>query len=282
MRRVRKAVGTDAEWSDLTAVSQAGRRKLVEDFDKGEELRIDDRIYKKYMSYLIALFDEKCAYCETNITSNQPGDVEHYRPKGRVVDENLKPVPFTHPTRGAMDHPGYYWLAYDWDNLLPSCTDCNRRRFHGEDEGAAGKADRFPISGPRACAPGQEAGEEPLLIDPSVTDPAEHLKFLPDGRIAPLTKVGEVTLAVLGLNRREGLLKARHAAFLNARALLRQYCAAVVSASTEEQAEQRERINAAWEGKEPYTVMQQLGFQSVLNQMRSGGVYLTLPIPAQE
>ena len=24
-----------------------------------------------------------------------------------------------------IEHPGYFWLAYNWKNLLPSCQNCN-------------------------------------------------------------------------------------------------------------------------------------------------------------
>lgn len=59
------------------------------------------------------LFHGKCAYCESLFSANAPVDVEHYRPKGSVSNSQ---------------HKGYWWLAADWDNLLPSCIDCNRRR----------------------------------------------------------------------------------------------------------------------------------------------------------
>jgi len=63
---------------------------------------------------LATLFHGKCAYCETFYSASSPVDVEHYRPKGSVD--------------GVKDHPGYWWLAMRWENLLPSCIDCNRRR----------------------------------------------------------------------------------------------------------------------------------------------------------
>ena len=53
------------------------------------------------------LFHFKCAYCESSI-ANQDWDVEHFRPKGRVAEREK--------------HTGYYWLAYEWTNLYPSCT----------------------------------------------------------------------------------------------------------------------------------------------------------------
>ena len=60
------------------------------------------------------LFHGKCAYCESFYAAQAPVDIEHYRPKGAVEDD--------------PDHPGYWWLAMAWENLLPSCIDCNRRR----------------------------------------------------------------------------------------------------------------------------------------------------------
>lgn len=50
----------------------------------------------------------KCAYCETKFTHSSPGDVEHYRPKAGYQQA------VTEPLRG----PGYYWLGYEWSNLL--------------------------------------------------------------------------------------------------------------------------------------------------------------------
>ena len=77
---------------------------------------VNDNIYGalSVRRVLEKLFEQKCAYCETKIGVNADWDVEHYRPKGRVTENTA--------------HPGYYWLAYDWDNLLPSCAFCNQGR----------------------------------------------------------------------------------------------------------------------------------------------------------
>ena len=45
---------------------------------------------------------------------NDRGDVEHFRPKSAVLDDPL--------------HGGYWWLAYDFQNYLLSCSLCNRVR----------------------------------------------------------------------------------------------------------------------------------------------------------
>src|SRR6185369_2016739 len=86
---------------------------------------------------LTAEFHGKCAYCESPYEATHPVDIEHYRPKGGYVKDNK------------LTKPGYYWLAADWMNLLPSCIDCNRRRrqkFKDEPEQLAGKANLFPIA----------------------------------------------------------------------------------------------------------------------------------------
>jgi uncharacterized protein (TIGR02646 family) len=65
---------------------------------------------------LDAMFHGKCAYCEFMYIGGMPVDIEHFRPKGAVI------------VGGKMRKPGYYWLAAKWENLLPSCIDCNRKR----------------------------------------------------------------------------------------------------------------------------------------------------------
>lgn len=172
---------------------------------------------------LATLFHRKCAYCESSYAAVHPMDVEHYRPKGAVF--------------GAAGHPGYWWLAAEWTNLLPSCIDCNRRRYQDlyrvEQEGGdvtmllalAGKQDIFPIAGAqradRADAPLQD--EDALLIDPCRRDPALHLAWATthapalglaqavvtarkvDGADDPYASA---SIAVYGLNR-SGLVDAR-------------------------------------------------------------------------
>lgn len=132
---------------------------------------------------LESLFHGKCAYCETFYASTAPMDVEHYRPKGAVE---------------GSEHPGYWWIAMDWNNLLPSCIDCNRKRKqltflqsaalqplveNNDDFGesrviSTGKKDSFPIAGVRQMPEEVDWGtEEALLLDPSIEDPSEHIEF---------------------------------------------------------------------------------------------------------
>lgn len=149
---------------------------------------------------LAALFGGKCAYCEYRI-EGAPFDVEHYRPKGGVLEDD-----------GTMSG-GYWWLASEWSNLLPACQDCNRARYHpvpGGGEAKFGKENRFPLLGtPRSTALGGEAAEAPALLNPTVDDPRPHLAFSirpqPDGHdgsvVSLLTARGVGTDEVVGLNR---------------------------------------------------------------------------------
>ncbi|MBM3766758.1 MAG: hypothetical protein FJW32_15315 [Acidobacteria bacterium] len=88
------------------------------------------------------VFLQKCAYCETRGVGFYP-DAEHYRPKASVVnvsDSGGRSKPrCALPDGRTIDHPGYFWLAFHWRNLVPSCKTCNT---------GAGKGTQFPTSKP--------------------------------------------------------------------------------------------------------------------------------------
>ena len=123
----------------------------------------------------------KCCFCERKL---ETAHVEHYRPKGAVrQDEDSE-----------MLHPGYYWLAYSWDNLYLSCHGCN----------SSHKREFFPLANPeaRARSHGENiANENPLLLDPGgVEDPRNHIKFRQE-RAVGLAEAGCRSIRVVGLNR---------------------------------------------------------------------------------
>jgi len=140
------------------------------------------------------LFFGKCAYCESRYASTAPVDVEHFRPKGAVE---------------GTTHPGYWWIAMAWDNLLPSCIDCNRKRkqitprpssslvtldaasrsFSAGHVVQSGKKDSFPVTGTHVLPEGSDfASEGALLLDPCRDDPSLHLEFYVD-RANPISLV---------------------------------------------------------------------------------------------
>jgi uncharacterized protein (TIGR02646 family) len=171
--------------------------KATEFFSKARgQQRFAFSVYKRpeVAKALAELFYGKCAYCEVSFAAAAPIDIEMFRPKGGVVE--------------SPKHPGYWWLAMVWANLLPSCPDCNRVRDH--DGIKSGKANRFPLEDEtkRAFKPRDEKKEKPLLLDPCVDFPEKHLVFDPNGMVVSDTRRGQETIKVLGLNR-PALVKAR-------------------------------------------------------------------------
>jgi uncharacterized protein (TIGR02646 family) len=134
---------------------------------------------------LLKFQHDKCAFCEAKITHIAFGDVEHYRPKGG----------FRQRRSGVLKVPGYYWLAYDWRNLLVSCAVCNQRF----------KGNRFPLAlhSPRARSPRHDLQRErPLFLNPAEDDPAQHLGFRDHVVYAVEDSPrGKATRQGLGLNR---------------------------------------------------------------------------------
>jgi uncharacterized protein (TIGR02646 family) len=180
--------------------------------------QFDKMTFKAYkhpsvMPALTEMFHGKCAYCESRYVAQQPGDVEHFRPKALVA------------VRGAdgkvEQRRGYHWLAADWSNLLPSCADCNRPRQHqvrrGRGKRVLGKANWFPVEpeAARATLPGAEDVEPRLLLDPCRDDPAAHLFFDHDGTVAPRvvagvpSAIGAASIEYCALERLE-LAQERH------------------------------------------------------------------------
>ena len=161
---------------------------------------------------LMRMFRWKCAYCEGSVQKGTL-EVEHYRPKAAVA---------------GCFHGGYWWLAWTWSNLLPTCPGCNKglkqhvvapdmtveeveamqsmppRALHG-------KATQFPVSGTRLVAKVDDhLAEGPLIIDPTRTDPRPHLDWRHDGPYAVVgpadaggtpSPQGLETIRCLALNR---------------------------------------------------------------------------------
>lgn len=140
----------------------------------------------------------KCAYCESVYAATSDGDIEHFRPKGRVQGKN-------------PETPGYYWLSNDWDNLLLSCQHCNQSRRHQisglDDLQRQGKLDQFPLSdeSKRVTKPGSLDEEEQvrLLINPCKENPELHFKYdETEGVMIPVTRMGETSIEVYALQRK--------------------------------------------------------------------------------
>lgn len=165
------------------------------------------------------MFHGKCAYCERSIEKGTR-EVEHYRPKGGVGDPA---------------HPGYWWLAFNWTNLLPTCGPCNKglkqhlvtidmtiddvEKLQAKPASQLmGKANHFPVGAARLTAKSDDhAAEEPRLLDPTRCDPGDYLRWshasdfsivVPRADAGGPSVEGEETIRCLALNR-AGLVEAR-------------------------------------------------------------------------
>lgn len=203
--------------------------KAISAWEKGEEVTFSTAVWGDLKEWLLDnVFHEKCAYCETR-APRFPGHAEHYRPKGRVDVKDpgtgkSVAVKVEWPNGTIETHPGYFWLAYHWKNLLPACHACNSGR---------GKQNQFPLDAahqhalvPRLTAaqaqklaatarasvkwPGRyyldpdalDALENPQILNPYFEDPREHLRFGAGGVVIALggSAKGQHSIAVYQLD----------------------------------------------------------------------------------
>lgn len=173
---------------------QTCANKNETDLVQNNETRINVRCYKKSKKALEKQFYKKCAYCETNYTASSDTWIEHYRPKTK-----------------------YYWLTYEWSNLLPPCIKCKRT-----------KRDNFPLINELVqvkLAPITKGqlnkkkliadqapliNEEPYIIHPKIDNPEKFLDFELDPNYEGIKiigtdnkKRGKTTIQICALNRPE-------------------------------------------------------------------------------
>ncbi len=183
------------------------RNKLVERFnDQTAQARMQFNmaILSKIKPVLLEMCSHKCAYCESTIGIVSSGTIEHYRPKSGA--RGLK---------GEYHKDHYWWLSYDWENCLIACEVCNSK-----------KRNYFPLENEKKRAKINDVGkdlrkEKPLLLNPCFDQPDDHFNFLENGKLAPLTERGEVTIKLIGLNRKN-LVAQRKRAISNFKLKLRQ------------------------------------------------------------
>ena len=177
--------------------------KLEEALLEGPSHEVDRNVYAddRVRRALEKQFYDKCAYCEGDSSGQADWDVEHFRPKGRVAERK--------------DHDGYYWLAYAWENLYPSCQHCNQRRRDRPRWGdtslargpGEGKLDQFPLGDEttRAMSPPEDLESEArLLLDPCSDRPEDHIRFEVSGKALAVagSLQGKVSISVCHLNRK--------------------------------------------------------------------------------
>ncbi|WP_139958221.1 HNH endonuclease family protein [Flavicella sediminum] len=187
-------------YSELLVIARDVAKDDIKDTIYRESYSTDDEKKSRVEDQLSLSYHNKCAYCERLAKA----DIEHYRPKKKVSEDNM--------------HEGYYWLCYEWTNLLPACVKCNR-------EGA--KHFKFPVIGTRVTHPSflpdnnlnlednkaqnnPLLTENPYLLHPEIDNPEDFFDFFldPNGEGIRIRGIdnddrGKKTIEICRLNRQE-------------------------------------------------------------------------------
>lgn len=140
----------------------------------------NDRYKLRDIKEKLALIYPTCCFCGID---DQQLEVEHYRPKSK-----------------------YHWLAYSWDNLLLSCTVCNKAKkakFSISGSPVPPKTDR-DVTNINCLSCDYDAQEKPLLINPETVTEEELAAFSyhKDGHVSSDNPRVNYTITTCGLDRK--------------------------------------------------------------------------------
>jgi len=149
----------------------------------------DSKCYRDAtLKKIVELYSHKCACCERSYGYEL--EIDHYRPKkARDYGESK------------YQHTGYYWLTYEWNNLIPLCSSCNK-----------GKSNYFPLKNNSKRITDHthyfannilllQIHEEPLFINPEIElQPELHFTYLYNGKIEGRTDEGKEMVKFYNLN----------------------------------------------------------------------------------
>jgi uncharacterized protein (TIGR02646 family) len=147
------------------------------------------------------IYNGKCAFCNQT-PKGSPLQVEHFRPKNGLKD---------------YVHTGYYWLGYEWTNLLYACGNCNSTKNNHFPllRGVARvlnprwiSVDKFNLKESLSYSNSLKA-EKYVLINPEIDNPEKHLYYESDGKIGFRDYRGEISIKRYNLNRDELYLEGR-------------------------------------------------------------------------
>lgn len=182
---IRVDKGNEPNNSKLSETIDLAFEKLEEFYDsKNRDQKRYDFPFNSDIDYILRLylhkiFNGKCGYCESKIESDQFGVIDRFRPYNGVREKNV------------YFEDLYWWLVYDWENLVYSCKECSQY-----------KANYFPIKGRRIFDPNGDLEEERRnLLNPCLDYPEQHLKYSTDGSIYSSSEEGYQTIELLRLNR---------------------------------------------------------------------------------
>ncbi|MFJ4259969.1 AAA family ATPase [Pseudomonas monteilii] len=137
------------------------------------------------ISMLIKAQRQKCAYCEILLIGDPRKFISHYRPLSNAIID----------LQGELEvFDRYAWFAYEWQNLLLICPECNQYKLN-----------LFPLAGavskPFSTWKAAQVQERPLLINPFTDRVKKHISFDCEGFAVGISDEGRKTIDVINLNR---------------------------------------------------------------------------------
>lgn len=176
------------ERANLDAMVQRGQNPKSEDF------RYDIYGADDVREQILKDQHHKCAYCGDYMRAR--GEVDHFRPK----------TWYRQGKNTVANAPAYYWLAYEWSNLIGACHSCNTR-----------KGSYFPLrdAATRDIAGKDISREQALFINPYEDDLGDYIEYW-----GPFVRAkrredgvdderGKAMIEMLGLADREDLFDLR-------------------------------------------------------------------------
>jgi hypothetical protein len=192
-----------------------------------EFIRKNSAIWRDFGKELILHFGNKCWYTDaTNYGARL--DVEHFRPKAKTVEVSVND--FDEAANGllkklpAVEREGYWWLAFDSENLLLCAQVMNREA----------KRSFFPLHKDSPVASGTNQSfwrnEIPVLLDPRKLDDVCLVTYDDNGAMRPRGDLSEwerlrvvVTNECFGLSRFQPLTEGRQRVWQKCTDLIQQY-----------------------------------------------------------
>jgi hypothetical protein len=153
-------------WTAWIKRSERAKEKASKQHARNEKIKLNAKVWKELKEWLLKhVFYGKCAYCEGKYS--------------------------------------YWWLAYDWRNLVPACDLCNGEPGGKMNEFPVGKSHVFEVN---TDIDELDEKEDPLLLHPydANNKPEDHLKFGLQGVVAEdkSSHRGKVSIRVCNLWRR--------------------------------------------------------------------------------
>jgi len=160
-------------------------------------IRNASSVWAAVKPHLEELSNAACWYCEGIYKAGAPNHVDHFRPKGKVVNLDDESV---------LCNEGYWRLAFDFGNYRLSCHRCNTSEL--DDDLKQGKANYFPIADEGKRASGARhsvaavAAEQPLLLDPIDPQDCNSLYFDEDGGVSAVPNANPSLMHRVGVSKR--------------------------------------------------------------------------------